>query len=126
MDDLKDVDLLETSRWGEKVSCPYCLATRITRRKNQRFHCNSCFVSFGVLTGTFFGNSKMALHQWFAALQIVVDSREEVSGRELGRRLGVNRMTGCRTNRQIREAMRREESRLLIQRILLALDKRNQ
>ncbi len=122
MDKSEDVVFFEAMRWGGRVACPYCSSLRITRRKDQRFHCNSCQISFGVLTGTPLGGSKMPLEIWFQALQIVLDSRRPVGGRELGRLLGVNKMTGCRMNQKIQEGMRKQESRLLFQRILAALE----
>lgn len=109
---------LELIRWGGTPVCPYCSSPRNTPHVAQkRYHCNTCNTSFSVTVGTPFHNTKIDLGKWYRAVYLIVEADREITGRELARRLGVNRNTGCRMTLKIQTAMHQKDHRLLLLKI---------
>lgn len=120
LDDAKltNIALLESFRWGDNPVCPYCSSPRVsTYVVQQRYYCNNCNTSFSVTVRTPFHNTKISLEKWFEAISILVGDSEDLSGRELARRIQVNRNTGCRMALMIQTAMYREDQRLMLLKI---------
>ena len=115
VNELSNLSLLELARWGRVPTCPYCSSTRVsTYAIRKRYHCNTCNTSFSPTVGTLFHNTKISLEKWYEAISYLVADRGELSGRELARKLGVNRNTGCRMALRIQSAMYHKDQRLML------------
>lgn len=96
---------LETVKWSNTPTCPYCKSTNQTPMpKELRYHCNNCNTSFSVTVGTIFHNTKLDLQKWFLAISLVLNAKKGVSSRQLGRDLEVTKDTAWRMQMQIRKA----------------------
>lgn len=98
--------LLEQIRWGGIPQCPYCQSKNSTAiTKERRYHCNDCFNSYSVTVGTLFHKTRVDLQKWFLAIQIVLNSSGDISGRQLAKEIDVNRNTAVYMIKRIRKAM---------------------
>lgn len=98
--------LLEEIRWGGTPQCPYCQSTNSTAiTKERRYHCNACFNSYSVTVSTLFHKTRVDLQKWFLAIQLVLNSQEGISGRQLAKKIGVNKNTGAYMIARIHKAM---------------------
>ena len=96
---------LETVRWDGIPTCPYCGSTNATPyRKEHRYHCNNCFTSYSVTVRTLFHGTRVDLHKWFLAIQIIINTSEKISARHLGERVGVSKNTASSMKRRIHKA----------------------
>ncbi len=111
------IALLQTIRWNDKPTCPYCASTKCCHMLDHRFHCNSCNTAFSVTAQTIFHQTRLPLVKWFQAISFVLDSSNYVSSRSLAKVVGVNRHTGYRMLRQIDKALIDSEQRVLINQI---------
>jgi transposase-like protein len=99
--DAECMSYLESLRWPNSVSCPFCDSRRVSitvrrkpnRNKLQRFwQCLSCRGQFLATTGTVFQGSHLSLTQWFAAVALfVVNPRLSA--------YGLKKLLSLRTNR---------------------------
>ena len=97
---------LESVRWDNEPSCPYCRSKKITPMKNeQRHHCNTCNTTFSVTVGTIFHATKLDLQKWFLAISLVLNAKKGISSRQLARDLGVNKNTAWYLQMRLRKAM---------------------
>ncbi len=100
------INYLEGLRWHHKPQCPYCKSEQSSKRLGtQRHQCNSCNHSYGVLVGTIFEDTKLALPKWFLAITLILNAKKGLSSRQLGRDLGINRNTAWYLQMRIRKAM---------------------
>ncbi len=96
---------LETVKWSNTPTCPYCKSTKQTPMpKEFRYHCNNCNTSYSVTVGTIFHNTKLDLQKWFLAISLVLNAKKGVSARQLARDLEVTKDTAWRMQMQIRKA----------------------
>ena len=83
------------------IVCPRCGAIDkwylVESRK--RFDCSTCKYSISPLSGTIFHKSKTPLTKWFEAIYLL--SQEDISAKELQRRLEVTYKTAYRIKQQI-------------------------
>jgi transposase-like protein len=106
---------LEKVSWSGKPQCPYCSSLNATPApKENRYHCNNCNTAFSVTVKTIFHHTHLPLQKWFLAVSIVLNAKKRISARQLGRDLQVNKDTGWRMARKIREAMMQYEQRQLL------------
>jgi transposase-like protein len=85
---------LEGRRWPNGPICPFCgLGGRITARKGGYYRCNRCKEDFTVRAGTILKRSHVPLHKWIFAIYLLVTSREDISGPQLAKRIGVTQKT---------------------------------
>ncbi len=85
---------IEKIRWSNKPVCPHCGSHRISPMKKEfRYHCNACNVSFSVTVKTLFHNTRVPLQKWFAAIEIFFQHEKVISSRRLAEILGVNKDT---------------------------------
>lgn len=85
---------LETIRWNETPTCPYCGSIKSTKYKNERrYRCNSCFTSYSVTVGTLFHKTHVDLHKWFRAILLLCKLNPDISVRKLAQEIQVNRAT---------------------------------
>ncbi|MBD1808980.1 transposase [Microcoleus sp. FACHB-SPT15] len=109
--------LLEDIMWSGTPQCPYCQSTNSTAiKKEHRYHCNACFNSYSVTVGSLFHKTRVDLQKWFLAIQLILNSQEGISGRQLAKKIGVNRNTAAYMIARIRKAML--EDYKLIQKIM--------
>lgn len=104
---------LESVRWKDKPTCPYCKSTNSTQLKDSiRYHCNTCNISYSVTVGTIFHNTKLDLQKWFLAISLVLNAKKGISSRQLSRDLEVNKNTGWYLLMRIRRAMLQDSTLL--------------
>lgn len=100
---------LEILRWKSGPKCPYCRAEKFSKLAGQsRYHCNACNTSFSVTVGTIFHKTHVDLQKWFLAISLLMNSRENISARQLARRILVNKNTSCNLSKKIRAAFMNE------------------
>jgi transposase-like protein len=100
---------LEQIRWKGTPKCPYCKSTNSTAiEKESRYHCNTCFNSYSVTVGTLFHKTYVDLPKWFLAISLVFNSRDNLSARQLAKKIGVNKNTAYSMIARIRKAMTEE------------------
>jgi len=105
---------IETVRWKGEPVCPYCGALDPTPAPRElRHHCNACNTSFSATVGTVFHRTHVALRKWFLAVSLILEAKEGISARQLGRDLEVNKNTAWRIALQIRRAMASGQRELL-------------
>ena len=87
-------------RWPDGFVCPSCghrghcvLAGR------GLYQCNRCKTQTSPTAGTILHATKLPLTLWFAAIYLVVTSKNGISSVELGRRLGVKQPTAWTVKR---------------------------
>ena len=99
------IRFIEKVRWSNKPSCPHCHSYRVTPMKKEfRYHCNSCNVSFSVTVKTLFHNTRIPLQKWFAAIELFIHSERKLSSRKLADILDVNKDTAWTMIARIRES----------------------
>jgi ribosomal protein L37AE/L43A len=108
---------LQAVRWPDGFACPECGAparTRFVRGGLPYWQCGGCQHQCSLISGTIFASSKLSLSRWFLAMQLLTQSKNNVSALELMRQLGVSYRTAWLVKHKIMEAMRlREECREL-------------
>jgi transposase-like protein len=103
---------LEAIRWPNGPVCVHCGGTERNsplKGKTTRpglYFCGDCRKPFTVTVGTVFERSKIPLHKWLLAMQLVCSSKKGMSAHQLHRTLGVTYKTAWFMAHRIREAMR--------------------
>ncbi len=96
---------IEKIRWSNKPACPHCHSHRVSSMKKEfRYHCNSCNVSFSVTVKTMFHNTRIPLQKWFAAIDLFIQNEKILSSRKLAEVLDINKDTAWTMIGRIREA----------------------
>jgi ribosomal protein L37AE/L43A len=108
---------VEAARWPNGFVCPACggaARTSFEREGLRYWQCGACARQCSLISGTIFEASKLPLTRWFLAMQLLTQSKNNVSALELKRQLGVCYRTAWLLKHKIMEAMRlREDSREL-------------
>jgi ribosomal protein L37AE/L43A len=105
---------LQAARWPNGFACPSCggaARTRFVRAGLAYWQCGSCARQCSLIRGTMFEASKLPLSRWFLAMQLLTQSKNNVSALELMRQLGVSYRTAWLIKHKIMEAMRVREQR---------------
>lgn len=103
---------LESIRWPSGPVCVHCGGTErnsLLKGKSHRpglYFCGDCRKPFTVTVGTVFERSKIPLHKWLLAMQLMCSSKKGMSSHQLHRALGVTYKTAWFMSHRIREAMR--------------------
>jgi transposase-like protein len=116
---------LEQSRWPDGFVCPACGErehSRFVADGRQYWQCSTCRTQSTVCSGTLFHASKLPLTKWFQAIYLVTQNKNNISALSLKRHLGVSYTTAWRVKHKLFEAMRRRESRRLLQGVVFADD----
>ena len=112
---------LQAARWPRGFVCPNCggaARTSFGRSGLRYWECGSCGHQCSLISGTVFEASKLPLTRWFLAMQLLTQSKNNVSALELMRQLGVSYRTAWLMKHKIMEGMRlREQHRELDGRI---------
>jgi transposase-like protein len=102
---------LEAQLWPDGPVCPHCgsLASTALHGKAHRkglYQCNEpeCREQFSVTVGTVFERSKIPLHKWVLAAQLMGSSKKGVSSKQIQRMLGVTYQTAWFMTMRLREA----------------------
>jgi transposase-like protein len=96
---------LESVKWKNNPTCPYCKSTKHTPIKNKRrYHCNTCNTSYSVIVGTIFENTKLDLQKWFLSISLLANSKNKISARQLAKEINVTKDTACLIIQKIRKA----------------------
>lgn len=99
------IRFIEKVRWCNKPVCPHCRSRRISPMKKEfRYHCNSCNVSFSVTVKTLFHNTRIPLQKWFAAIEIFMHNEKLITVRKLAETLDVNKDTAWTMINKIKKA----------------------
>ena len=96
------------ARWPNGFVCPRCAGTaysRVERYGRPYWHCAGCRHQYSLLAGTVFDNTKLSLTQWFEALYVLTQTKNNVSALELMRHLGVCYRTAWRLKHKLMQAM---------------------
>lgn len=108
---------LQAARWPGGFVCPACggaARTSFERGGLRYWQCGQCNRQCSLISGTIFAASKLPLTRWFLAMQLLTQSKNNVSALELMRQLGVSYRTAWLIKHKLMEAMRhREEGREL-------------
>ena len=101
-------------RWPDGFVCPRCgicdARTTFTRAGRRYWQCAGCQHQCSVISGTIFEASKLPLTSWFLAMQLLTQSKTNVSALELKRHLGVCYRTAWLVKHKILEGMRLAEA----------------
>jgi transposase-like protein len=113
--------LVRRWRWPEGFVCPRCsLREHSEFRRSGRlyFQCSSCRYQCSLVVGTIFESSKLPLPNWFVAMHLLTQAKNNVSALELKRHLGVSYPTAWLMKHKIMEVMlQREDGRQLTGRV---------
>ena len=105
---------LEAARWPTGFACPACggaARTSFERGGLRYWQCGACARQCSLISGTIFESSKLPLSRWFLAMQLLTQSKNNVSALELMRQLGVSYRSAWLMKHKIMEAMRVREDR---------------
>lgn len=112
---------LQAARWPRGFVCPKCggaARTHFVRAGLPYWQCGACPHQTSLISGTMFESSKLSLTRWFLAMQLLTQSKNNVSALELMRQLGVCYRSAWLLKHKIMEAMRlREQPRELSGRV---------
>lgn len=102
---------LEKLLWPEGPICPHCgaidQATKLKGKSTRPgvYKCRECEKPFSVTVGTVFERSKIPLHTWVYATDLMTASKKGISAHQLHRMLKVTYKTAWFMCHRIREAM---------------------
>jgi transposase-like protein len=106
------INHLETVRWGDKPTCAYCGAERVSRNRDasreataERWKCQRCLRSFSVTVGTIFHNTHVDLQRWFLLISLMMSAKKGLSAMQAARDLEMRRPTVWSMMHRIRKAM---------------------
>lgn len=101
-------------RWPRGFECPRCgvceARTSFQRQGRRYWQCAGCQYQCSVLSGTLFEASKLPLTNWFLAMQLLTQSKTNVSALELKRHLGVCYRSAWLVKHKVLEGMRLAEA----------------
>jgi transposase-like protein len=103
---------LEARIWKDGRVCPHCGVvgeSTLMQGKTTRpglYQCNACREPFTVTVGTLYERSKIPLHKWLAATQLLMSSKKGMSALQIGRMLGISPKSSWFLMHRIRESLR--------------------
>lgn len=103
---------LEARIWKDGRVCPHCgvidQSTLMTGKSHRPglYQCNACREPFTVTVGTLYERSKIPLHKWLAATQLLMSSKKGISALQVGRLLGISPKSSWFLMHRIRESLR--------------------
>ncbi len=111
-DETKAREWLEARLWKGGRVCPHCGVvgeSTLMQGKTTRpglYQCNACREPFTVTVGTLYERSKIPLHKWLAATQLLMSSKKGMSALQIGRMLGISPKSSWFLMHRIRESLR--------------------
>ena len=108
---------LESIRWPGGPVCPQCAARRAlqlqvrpgSRLRQGVWKCSPCGRQFTVTLNTLFEDSKLPLHKWLQAFELLRRARAGASARELETDLGITYRSAWKLIHRVRYAFHRRE-----------------
>ena len=114
-------DLVRAWRWPAGFICSRCQGSwhsEFRRAQRLYFQCSGCRYQCSLVAGTVFESSKVPLTNWFLAMHLMTQAKNNVSALELKRHLGVSYPTAWLLKHKIMEVMTlRETERQLTGRV---------
>ena len=102
---------LVAMRWPDGFVCPGCGSNRHGYSPARRhFQCSDCRLQTSAKSGTIFHKSKTPLTKWFLAMHLITGSKNDISGLELARLLGVKWDTAWLMKQKLMGVMRQRNS----------------
>ncbi|HEX4113066.1 MAG TPA: IS1595 family transposase [Stellaceae bacterium] len=102
---------LEAQIWAHGRFCPHCGVvdnSTLLQGKSHRpglYQCNACREPFTVTVGTLYERSKIPLHKWLAATQLLMAGKKGISSLEISRLLGISKKSSWFLMHRIRESL---------------------
>jgi transposase-like protein len=98
-------------RWGENPVCPHCSSDKKVYRFKDGiyFKCGVCRKKFTVRIGTIFGDSKIPLVKWFAAMWLFTSHKKGISSCQLAKEISVSQKTSWFMLHRLRYGMETPE-----------------
>ncbi|MFT5511352.1 MAG: ribosomal protein L37AE/L43A/transposase-like protein [Hyphomicrobiaceae bacterium] len=98
-------------RWPDGFRCPKCGGAKHSFAVARRiFQCSACRVQTSVRAGTVFHKSSTPLTKWFLAMHLMTSAKNDISGLELARQLGVKWDTAWLMKQKLMEVMRQRNT----------------
>lgn len=98
-------------RWPDWFRCPDCGGAKRSYSHTRRvFNCSKCDKQTSAKAGTVFHKSKTPLTKWFLAMHLLTCSKNDISGLELSRQLGVKWDTAWLIKQKLMEVMLQRNS----------------
>ena len=102
---------LVAMRWPDGFVCPKCGCRKHSYSRARRiFQCSACRVQTSAKAGTIFHKSTTPLVKWFLAMHLITSAKNDISGLELARQLGVKWDTAWLIKQKLMEVMRQRNS----------------
>jgi transposase-like protein len=112
-DEQTAVEFFTNIRFRTGKYCPHCGHTSVHLFSDgKRYRCGKCKQDFTIKTGTVFGESKLPIKTWFAAIYLLSTSNKGISSVQLAKQLGVTQKTAWFMDHRIREVMKQGKSLL--------------
>lgn len=111
-DDSKCRKVIEDSRWGDDVICPYCGQHHCKKGYRGRFVCPHCGNKFSCTVGTIFENTKIPLRKWFIAIYLISYHKKGISSCQLARDIRVTQKTAWYILHKIRTLFHQKEPQM--------------
>lgn len=98
-------------RWGTKPVCPHCgYDEKIYKFEDGIYYkCAGCKKKFTVRIGTMFGDSKIPLVKWFAAMYFFTSNSKGISSVQLAKQIGVTQKSAWFMLHRLRHGMDNED-----------------
>jgi transposase len=102
-------------KFPEGIYCTSCKKTTRHYRIRQRnaYSCKICRRQISPLSNTLFEKSTTPLKQWFFALFLMIQTRGNISCKQLERELGITYKTAWRIHNSIKKLMEQNDADLL-------------
>ena len=112
----KCIQLLKEIRWGDAVKCTSCNSdkVRLTCEEKQRYTCKKCREQFSIFTNTIFEGTLISLPKWFRIIQLIQESKNHITAKEIQRKIGVTYKTAYYAGMRVRIGMYLPKSKLNI------------
>lgn len=104
---------LERARWPEGFVCPQCggqAHSTFLVDGHKVWQCSHCREQTTLRSGTLFHASKLSLRQWFQAMYLVTQNKNNISALSLKRHLGISYRSAWRLKHKLLEAMAEREA----------------
>lgn len=104
--------VVENSKWPKGFRCPECdchFAYEYRKGTVKVFQCSSCRKQVTLTEDTIFHSSKLTLVQWFQAMYLLTQSKNNVSILELKRHVGVSYKSAWRLKHKLMQVMYERE-----------------
>ncbi len=100
-------------RFPNGAYCPHCGHTAVYEfAGGKRYRCGKCKQDFTIRTKTVFGESKLPLRKWFAAIYLLSTTSKGISSPNLAKQIGVTQKTAWFMDHRIREVMKQGKDKL--------------